>query len=222
MNRLLAPAALLLAVAACSNQVGGNGTGTTAPGGAGGSAGGTATGGAAAGGAGGAATGGAGGTGGAGLPPCEQPGMTPNQPPPVGYKPFACDLPKPCPTLGFVSWFYGTAGTPTFGDPSAATCILTKLRDREVSALSWVNNRSGMGEFEDTEDLFIVDGEHAFANWTVANDLDLSSGTRNRQLLKPPAYFDGCLQLTDPSAIYACLIDWSAGCDDVPVSCPAP
>jgi hypothetical protein len=219
MNRPLVLAALILAVAACSNQVGGNGTGTTAPGGAGGSAGGTATGGAAAGGAGGTATGGA---GGAGLPPCEQPGMTPNQPPPVGYKPFACDLPKPCPALGFVSFFDGTIGTPTFGDPSAATCILTKLRDREVSALSWVNNRSGMGEFQDTEDLFIVDGEHAVANWTVANDLDLSSGTRHRQLLKPPAYFDGCLQLTDPSAIYACLIDWSAGCDGVPVSCPAP
>jgi hypothetical protein len=104
----------------------------------------------------------------------------------------------------------------------AATCILTKLRNREVSVLSWMNDKSGMLEWYDSEEVFIVDSEHAVSNWTVQNDLDLSTGTKNRQILQPSAYFDGCLQLTDPTEIYHCITGWSAGCADTAVSCPVP
>ncbi|MFT3771474.1 MAG: hypothetical protein QM820_39165 [Minicystis sp.] len=213
MHRLLGLFASLLAVAACTTEVGGNGTTTTANGGAG-------VGGA--GGVGGAIVGSTGGAGGAGLPPCDQPGMMGWQPTTPGYQPFACDLPQPCPMMMYESWSFGGPDQPPSIDMEAATCILTKLRDREVSALSWMNDKSGMQQWNETETVFIVDSEHAVSNWTRANDLDLYSGTRNRQILKPAAYFDGCLQLTDAKEIYACITGWSAGCADQPVSCPVP
>jgi hypothetical protein len=141
-----------------------------------------------------------------------------------GYMPFACNLPMPCPAVDFYSGTHTgfDAGAPHFSDPAAATCVLQSLRDRTVSKYMVKNHEDGIGQYYTDETVFIVDSAHAFSNWESAQDLDLSSGTKNRQLLKPPAYFDGCLQLTDPTAIWQCMSDWSAGCDPNPVACPGP
>ena len=131
-----------------------------------------------------------------------------------GYTPFACNLPSPC---GGVTLNKGPF------DHTAATCILEALRDRTISQY-WTLHDFGAvaGQNADGETVFIVDALHAVSNWRSEQDLDFATGTKNRQILKPPAYFDGCLQLTDPTQIWSCMSDWSDGCADVEVSCPAP
>jgi hypothetical protein len=217
MRHFVIPVAALLALPACAGKVSATGSSTTTSVGSGGSTSQTSTGGT----GGTGLTGGTSGTGG-GLPACDEPGMVPGSGTVPGYMPFACKLPMPCPSVHFYSGTHTgwDAGAPSFYDPAAATCVLKSLRDRTVSTYVVRNHEDGINQFYTDETVFIVDDAHAFSNWESVQDLDISSGTKNRQLLKPPAYFDGCLQLTDPTAIWQCMSDWSAGCDTNPVACP--
>lgn len=224
-RRFMVLAVSILVLPACAGQVSvGGSTSTTTSAGPGGSTSHTSTGGTGGivGDGGTAGMGGMGGTGG-GLPACDEKGMQIGGGTPPGYEPFACDLPNPCPHVDFWAAMYGAGGSPHFVDPAAATCVLESLRDRTISQYSVENHEDGIGQFYTTETVFIVDDTHAFANWEIAKDLDLTTGTYNRQLLKPPAYFDGCLQLTDATAIWNCMSAWSDGCDtDSAVTCPMP
>jgi hypothetical protein len=76
------------------------------------------------------------------------------------------------------------------------------------------------GQFTYTETVFVIDADHGASNWHQAMDLSAEDGTKNRQILQPPSYFDACLQETDASKIYDCLKGWSNGCADVAVGCP--
>lgn len=148
------------------------------------------------------------------LPPCDVTIDTMAGPVAPG---FSCTLPEPCPAAVLVIPSDPSVAV-AFTDPTAPACILTKLRDREVSSLTFGKDISY--DMSTSETVFVVDAQHGVSNWTYENDLDYGGGTRNRRILQPPSYFDGCLQLTDPTAIYACLSSWDAGCDGVAVTCP--
>jgi hypothetical protein len=206
MRLLMLLTAALLALSACSNDPvhvgsGGAPSGTGGTGGAG-------------------ATGGTGGTGGA-LPACNQAGLKNGMLPLGGYQPFACNLPSVCDSVVFFEGPSTGLDAAHFTAPAAATCVLQALRDRTISRFSTTDNQSSIGNFAFRETVFIVDAAHAVSNWENDQDLDVSTGTDNRQILKPAAYFDGCLQLTDPNEIWKCLSAWSDGCADTAVSCPA-
>jgi hypothetical protein len=146
---------------------------------------------------------------GGGLPSCDAPPKV------------ECDLPSPCPTAE-LQMPYGGTGEPThYNDVEAADCVLAKLRDREVSKLVyWADSGYIPGQFRFTEEIFVLDGEHAASNWFDAHDLSVVWGVRNRQILKPPSYFQGCIDMTDHAAKHDCLSAWSDGCSDVDVTCP--
>ena len=137
--------------------------------------------------------------------------------------PFACALPAPCATAnliggGNISLDPAKPTEGTFPDPAALACVLGALRDRQVSQVKFGHNVGGEFGYEET--VFIVDGAHGVSNWNDYQDLGLRTGVRNRQILKPPSYFQGCLAITDPVKVYTCLASWSDGCADTAVSCP--
>jgi hypothetical protein len=163
-------------------------------------------------------TSGTGGTGGGSttLPACEGSGQWPD------YSPYVCNLPAPCPeALFFAGGGAVTPGSSYFLDPAAPTCILTKLRDREVAQLSFKAFDAAVEGKYDEVTIFVLDGEQAAANY-VNVYVGPNTSSKYRQLLKPPSYFDGCLALTDPDAIYTCMSDWSDGCGGGAVYCPSP
>ncbi|APR80399.1 Hypothetical protein A7982_05746 [Minicystis rosea] len=195
-----------LALAACDSTVQETSTGGT-----------TSTG---HGGQGGAGTGG-GGTGGTGLPACEVQGESD-----TSIELFECALPAPCPEAHFYFGIEPGSGStqppPHFSNPEAATCILEKLRDREISALNYTSNPEWdyIGQFTHYATTFILDADHGASNSVTMGDLSKTEARKNRQILKPSSYFEACLSETDPTAIYECIEGWSAGCADVDVPCP--
>lgn len=214
-------AVMALLVAACSGSVETTSTttGTSSHGGAGGTMQ-AGTGGAMQGGTGGVGTGGVG-TGGAAPLPCEQdPGWD------MPLDDFQCTLPSPCPEPHF---YFGTdpnkpgSTEPHFDDPAAATCILQKLRDREIATLGFASTPKDdfIGQDTYSESIFVLDAEHGASSSVQYADLSKKKSRKNRQILQPAAYFDACLAETDPTKIYDCIIGWSAGCADVDVPCPS-
>jgi hypothetical protein len=205
-------AATLSLLAACSGGVETAATGTTGHGGGAGH-GGTGTGGA---GNGGAGNGGAGG----GLPSCSISSYDPTT-----LELFACDLPAPCPVPHYYEGGSGSGaapGMPAFADPAAATCVLQKLRDRELVQLQYEKTPADdfIGQYTYTETIFILDPEHGAANAIQWQDLSAYYTRKNHQALQPVAFFDACLAETDAAKIYACLEGWSAGCAFVDAVCP--
>lgn len=145
-----------------------------------------------------------------------------------GVPEFECALPVPCPKVTF---YYGVEPgasepepepVPHFEDTEAAICVLTRFRNREPSALTLWHYNAGdvFGQFLKSQTIFIIDGEIAASNGEDRLDLGGNVYTTRRQILKAPEYFDGCLAMTDPRAMYECMLDWSAGCGDVDVPCP--
>jgi hypothetical protein len=132
------------------------------------------------------------------------------------HQTFECALPQPCPA---VSWST-EAGATGFRDPRAPACVLQKLRDRAIVAISFDDQRQALDGFGSSETVYILDADHAASNRAEYRDLVTVYRTKNRQILKPASYFDGCMKETDPEAIFACLSDWSMGCADVDVGCP--
>jgi hypothetical protein len=168
---------------------------------------------------------GSGGTTSGGLPPCEEMEMPPGI---LGQKgsatPFQCTLPSPCPVAELTGNEFPDNLPPNMGsftDPAAVTCVLSALRDRTVSQVSF-SVTTGMGDYVYTETVFIVDATRGVSNWDYVQDLGHTFGVRNRQIIKPPSYFDGCMQLTDPVQQYDCMSRWSDGCSDTAALCPAP
>lgn len=211
ISRLLP--ALFVALAACSSTVDqqtssttGGTTTTTNHGGNGGA------------GTGGAGTGGAG----AGTPACEVQGEFD-----VNLPDFECALPSPCPPAiyhedGPYDFDAGAPLGPHFDDPAAPTCLLQKLRDRDIVQLYFEGHPADdfIGQHGYMVTVFILDAEHGASNARTWYDLSYIETRNNRQILKPASFFDACLQETDPAKIYACLTGWSAGCADVDVPCP--
>ena len=137
--------------------------------------------------------------------------------------PFECTLPAPCPPANLTGNIQGDPLPPvqgTFMDPAAVTCVLTTLRDRPIAQVTFGSISNGADYNEET--VYIVSPTLGVSNWNWYQDLGSSSGVRNRQILKPPSYFDGCMQLTDPVQIYNCMSSWSDGCSDTPTTCPGP
>lgn len=107
--------------------------------------------------------------------------------------------------------------TPVVVEPSALTCALEALRDRKAGRLLWSDNHL-FGQFADA-DLFVqadgtvlvvqVEGTDVFPN----TYLDI-----RRSALKPPAYFTGCLALTDDFERFGCLMGFQESVAEVCVA----
>ena len=145
------------------------------------------------------------GDGGEPLPPCEDSDE---------QEPWDCDLPSPCADAVLVF----DAATEAFEERNAAVCVAEALRDRRPSRLQ-LDYRATAGDPNFYETIFVLDNTYAVSNKSVVAGFS-GHVTTNRQLLQPPAYFDGCVASSTDGDFYDCLADWSGGCGDDPVGCP--
>jgi hypothetical protein len=129
-----------------------------------------------------------------------------------------CALPEPCSDAVYLNWWEKTG----FEDPAAARCILSHLRDRTISQLSYRYDLkdSVPGQYANYETIYIVNAEHGLSNLREMRDLGSNLITTNRALLRPASYFEECLTHTDDLTLMNCIRGWSSGCADVAVTCP--
>jgi hypothetical protein len=66
--------------------------------------------------------------------------------------------------------------------------------------------------FGSTFTIEIIDGGLLLESTNQAMDTCSTVGYRGPLQPKPAAYFDGCLSLTDATAIHDCLLAYSDGC----------
>lgn len=156
------------------------------------------------------------------LPPCEHHAQDGQQDP--GYKTWDCKLASPCEQAQFFGpgtyMLEDNPPPPHFKDVEVAKCALTALRDRAQASVSYWRQDDPIGQIITMETIFLVGGDKAVANWSKTIDIGFEGRVTNRARLKPASYFDGCLAMTDESAMYDCLASWSDGCIEEAVTCP--
>src|SRR5262249_54857392 len=125
---------------------------------------------------------------------------TAEESPPPAPAPLTCTLPTPCAELGYVE---GSAICAARANETDVRCFLRALRDRSVSALTYVTTPpdyfscagSSVVVGPTTKTIFVLDGDQGIVNESMNGTI---SGEPMK--LQPPSYFDTCLNVTVQSA----------------------
>ena len=133
-----------------------------------------------------------------------------------------CALPTPCdPAVLHEGYSAIDDGLPArFVDAEAARCTARALRDRTAAVVTISYDYGPVeSQFHTTERIFILGGDRAGSEGISQQDY-VADHWASHRLLRPPAYFDGCLSASDDQRFYECLAAWSTGeCADGPATC---
>ena len=118
-----------------------------------------------------------------------------------------------CDTPRFLGQDESTAKPYTLQDPSAATCVLTALRDGTPGTVSWSATGAAVpGQFSHGTRLYIRANRVVLSEWHEYADAPFGAESRGPSVLADATTFTACLAETDPDAIWDCLEGWEDHC----------
>ncbi len=118
-----------------------------------------------------------------------------------------------CDAVRFLGQDESTSKPYTLDDPSAATCVLTALRDGTPGTVSWYATGAAVpGQFSHGTRLYIRANRVVLSEWHEYADSPLSADSRGPSVLADATIFTACLTETDPDAIWDCLEGWEDHC----------